>query len=461
MSHNHINHKKENVALSSVIASFLMTAMKLVVGILTGSMGIISEAAHSALDLVAAVMTYFAVKIGDKPADSDHPYGHGKIESVSALIETGLLFLTSFWIIYEAIKRLIEHDTEVHATWYAFVIIIISIIIDISRSRALYKVAKSTNSQALEADALHFNSDIYSSAVVLLGLVFVAFGIKGADSIAAIGVAVFVLIAGYRLGKRTIDVLVDTAPKGVKETVDEIILKSNEKIIADYIRVRSLGPNIFIDMGIKISRRLSLEKVDEIVNGLKTEINKKVPGSEIAIHTSSIKTEDETIVETIQILSAKNSMFIHDIVVENLDNNKFVSFDLELPNDLTVEEAHEKASLLEKLIQDALDSKIELNIHIDPIVTKELKSEKISDAELSTINQKVQELAKNFDKLADVHNISARKINGKLYITMHCYADNNLSLEESHAQATKLKNIIRENITNVERVIVHVEPKNK
>jgi len=451
--------KKEKIALSSVFASFFMTVMKLIVGILTGSLGIISEAAHSGLDLVAAIMTFFAVKIGDKPADESHPYGHGKVESVSALIETGLLFLTSAWIIYESIKRLITQDVEVQATWYAFVIVVISIIIDISRSRALYKVAKETNSQALEADALHFSSDIYSSAVVLLGLILVAFGIKGADSIAALAVAVFVLIAGYRLGKRTIDVLVDTAPKGIKETVDEITSKSKEKIIVDYVRVRSLGPNVFIDMGIKISRKHSLEKVDEIINNLKTEISTKIPGAEIAIRTSSIKSEDETIVETIQVLAAKNSMFVHDIIVENMNHKKFVSFDLELPKNLTVSEAHEKASHLEKLVRDSFNTKIELNIHIDPIITKELKSDNISDAELSSIKQKTLELAKNIDKITNAHDISVRKIEGKLYITLHCYANGTLSLEESHAQATKLKNIIRENVPNVERVIVHVEPK--
>jgi len=194
---NHSNEKK-SVALSSVFASLLLTITKFVVGILTGSIGIISEAAHSALDLAAAIMTYFAVKIGDKPADESHPYGHGKVESVSALGETGLLFITSIWIVYEAVHRLFLKNVEIDVTWYAFAVIILSIVVDYSRSRALKKVADKTQSQALEADALHFSSDIWSSAVVLIGLIFVSFGIKGADAIAAMGVAVFVIIAGYR-----------------------------------------------------------------------------------------------------------------------------------------------------------------------------------------------------------------------------------------------------------------------
>ncbi len=182
--------------MSSVAAGAALTLTKLVVGLLTGSMGIISEAAHSLLDLAAAVMTVFAVKHGDKPADADHPYGHGKIESVSALIETGLLFLTSAWIVYESVRRLWSGNVEIEATWYAFAVVIGAMAVDISRSRALYAVAKRTKSQALEADALHFSSDIWSSAVVLIGLVFVRLGIKGADAIAAIGVSMFVAVAG-------------------------------------------------------------------------------------------------------------------------------------------------------------------------------------------------------------------------------------------------------------------------
>ncbi|MEZ7820918.1 MAG: cation diffusion facilitator family transporter, partial [Patescibacteria group bacterium] len=164
-----MKNKKEIVALGSVFAGVGLTLTKFIVGILTGSMGIISEAAHSLLDLVAAIMTFFAVKVGDKPADEAHNYGHGKVESVSALIETGLLFVTGFWIIYESINRLISKNTEIKTTWYSFAVVILSIVIDVTRSRALNKVAKETNSQALEADALHFSSDILSSGVVLLG----------------------------------------------------------------------------------------------------------------------------------------------------------------------------------------------------------------------------------------------------------------------------------------------------
>ena len=191
--------------------------MKLVVGIMTGSIGIISEAAHSALDFGAAALTLFAVRMSDKPADRKHHYGHAKVESVSALIETGLLVITSAWIIFASAERLMSGKTEIEVTWYAIAIMVISIVVDFSRSRALKKVARETNSQALEADALHFSSDILSSAVVLIGLIFVSFGITWADSIAGIAVALLVAGAAFRLGKTTIDILIDAAPEGLAD----------------------------------------------------------------------------------------------------------------------------------------------------------------------------------------------------------------------------------------------------
>src|SRR5512132_3627529 len=168
--------EKRGVAQNSVYAAIGITVLKFIVGITTGSLGILSEAAHSGLDLVAAVITLFSVRVSDKPADADHQYGHGKVENFSAFIETGLLLLTCVWIIYEAIKRLFFHRVEIEPTIAAFVVMFISMAVDLWRSRALGKIAVKYDSQALEADALHFSTDIWSSGVVVLGLFLVLFG---------------------------------------------------------------------------------------------------------------------------------------------------------------------------------------------------------------------------------------------------------------------------------------------
>lgn len=282
-------NKKQSVALSSVFASLLLTILKLVVGLATGSMGILSEAAHSLLDLGAASLTFFAVGVSDKEADEHHHYGHQKVESVSALIETGLLFLTSAWIIYEAVKRLATGKIEVEATWYAFAVMIFSIVIDYSRSRALKKVAKETKSQALEADALHFSSDILSSLTVIAGLIFVSLGIMKADAFAAIGVSFFVLHAGYRLGRRTIDVLVDTMPTGLSEKINRIAKQVKGVISVKRLRIRSVGVTIFIDMTIAVKGNLAVEEAHLICDEIEREIKDLMPQADITIHSEPYK----------------------------------------------------------------------------------------------------------------------------------------------------------------------------
>ena len=221
------DREKRSAALSSLVAAVGLTAMKTIVGLLTGSLGILAEAAHSGLDLVAALMTYIAVRISGKPADRTHLYGHGKVENLSALLETLLLFATCGWIVREALHRLFSHKVEVEVTVWSFAVMATSIVIDYSRSRLLARTAKKYNSQALEADALHFQTDVWSSAVVIAGLVCVKLGewvpslgwLREADAVAALGVSALVIWVCWQLGRRTVDALVDSAPAGMEERI--------------------------------------------------------------------------------------------------------------------------------------------------------------------------------------------------------------------------------------------------
>jgi cation diffusion facilitator family transporter len=453
-----MGNKKEKVAISSVLAGVVLTVTKFVVGLLTGSMGIISEAAHSLLDLAAAIMTFFAVRLGDKPADEEHPFGHGKIESVSALAETGLLFVTSGWIIYEAVHRLIVKNIEVQATWYAFAVVLLSIIIDISRSRALYRVAKQTGSQALEADALHFKSDIWSSSVVFLGLIFVLFGIKGADSVAAIGVSVFIAIAGWRLGKRTINVLVDAAPKGISKEAQKIAEKINGVMGVERIRVRPLGPNVFIDMIIKVSRKLSATNVNEIVKKVEQKIEKSIPGTDATIEIKPIQLDSETIIESVLALAAKNDILVHDIIVDNLDKKQYISYDLELADTLNIKEAHKIATKLERDIRKEFGDQIQLNSHIEPQKTKAILSSNVTLEEMQKVNSTISEIDKEIREISNLHNILVRKIGDKFFVSFHCQAPADMSLERVHNVTNKFEYLMKEKMTAIKRVVIHVEP---
>jgi cation diffusion facilitator family transporter len=276
--------EKKRVALVSVFAAIFLTGFKLVIGILTGSLGIISEALHSGLDLVAAVITYFSVRLSDKPADKDHNYGHGKIENFSAFIETILLLITCVWIIYEAVERLVSGRTHIEVNVWSYVVVISSIIVDAGRSRALYKVARKFNSQALEADALHFSTDIWSSAVVLFGLICANFGFFFADSVAALVVALIVLFVSYKLGKKAIDVLLDKAPQGTIQKVRQVLATYPEVKHFHSLKVRTAGADTFIKFNIHLEPDSSLRLVHELCDKIEKELNTIIPRSEVYIH---------------------------------------------------------------------------------------------------------------------------------------------------------------------------------
>jgi len=276
--------EKKKVAFISVIAAVFLTGFKLIVGLLTGSLGILSEALHSALDLVAAVITYFSVKISDKPADEEHNYGHGKIENLSALIETFLLLITCVWIIYEAVDRIVNKNTHIEVTIWSYIVVVSSIIIDINRSRMLSKAAKKHNSQALEADALHFSTDIWSSVVVLFGLIGAQLGLHLADSVAAIAVALIVLFVSYRLGRRAIDVLLDSAPKGSRNIVNQVLEKYPEVKKFHEIKIRTSGADTFIKFNIHVDPLFSLKETHELCDKIEQDIKDQIPRSEIFIH---------------------------------------------------------------------------------------------------------------------------------------------------------------------------------
>ena len=283
---------KRSAALGSLLAAVGLTTMKIVVGLLTGSLGILAEAAHSGLDLVAAAMTYIAVRISGKPADRTHLYGHGKVENLSALLETLLLFITCGWIIYEATHRLFFHKVEVEVTVWSFAVMGTSIVIDISRSRVLSRIAKKYNSQALEADALHFETDVWSSAVVIVGLAFVKLGewapslgwLRNADAVAALGVSALVIWVCWRLGTRTVDALVDSAPAGLEERILAAVSAVPGVQNCHNIRARYSGPRLFIDLHVLVDGRQTLFEAHALTETIEGVIQQIVPDADVTVH---------------------------------------------------------------------------------------------------------------------------------------------------------------------------------
>ena len=279
-----MRNEKTKVALVSVFAAIFLTGFKLIVGLINGSLGILSEALHSGLDLIAAVITFFSVRVSDRPADKRHNYGHGKIENFSAFVETALLLITCIWIIYEAVHRLITGKTDIEVNVWSYIVVGSSIIIDFTRSRALYKVAKKYNSQALEADALHFSTDIWSSAVVLVGLICANFGFFFADAVAALVVAMIVLVVCYQLGKRTTDVLLDKMPEDSFVKVEAVLKRIPEIIRFHNLRIRESGADTFIDVSIHVSPELTSKEAHAICDKIEDEVRKIIKRADVFVH---------------------------------------------------------------------------------------------------------------------------------------------------------------------------------
>jgi cation diffusion facilitator family transporter len=284
-------HEKTRVAMTSVFAAVLLTGTKIAVGIMTGSLGILSEAAHSALDLVAALVTVFAVKSSAKPADSDHPYGHGKIENLSALFETLLLLLTCLWIIREAVERLFFHAVPVKTSIWGFAVIILSIIVDIGRSRALMKAAKKFDSQALEADALHFSTDIWSSTVVLFGLGMVYLSgrlgipwLEKADALAALAVAGIVIWVSVQLGRKTLRDLMDGVPPEMIQAAQARVLSVSGVQAAPRIRMRKTGGEWFSDVVIQVAPAMTTEHAHQVSDAVEAALLDLMPKGDIVVH---------------------------------------------------------------------------------------------------------------------------------------------------------------------------------
>jgi cation diffusion facilitator family transporter len=293
---NSENREKKAVALNSVAAAVLLTAVKIIVGVMTASLGILAEAAHSALDLMAAVMAYIAVKISGKPADKTHLYGHGKVENLSALFETLLLLITCVWIIYEAVERLFFSNIAVKVNFWSFAVMLLSVIVDRSRSRMLYRAAKKFNSQALEADALHFRTDIWSSCVVIFGLALVKLSeyfpnlsaLKMADSFAAIVVAFIVVAVSFELGKRSIQALIDAAPPGMESMIKRTVESIPEVLDCHAIRLRYSGALLFIDIHVLVDGNRTLNEAHEITDRIENTIQQLIPAADITVHPEPV-----------------------------------------------------------------------------------------------------------------------------------------------------------------------------
>lgn len=450
---------KEKVALSSVAASAALTIAKAIVGVATGSLAILSEAAHSLLDLGATLITYFAVRISGKPADEEHHYGHGKVESVAALSETALLFLLSGVVIWEASKRLIAHEPpEVEATIWAFAVIIASVVVDFFRARALSKTAKETSSHALEADALHFSSDLFASLAVLAGLAGVRYGLPWADSVAALVVAVLVCVAGWRLGRRTIDTLTDTAPPGAAELITAAVQQTRGVVSIDRVRAREVGDKTFVEVAVGVSRTLPLDRVSALREQVASAIRTKLDRAEVTVTTEPVALSNETVSERVMVIARNRALAVHHVTVHEIQGRLSVSLDLEVDGKMSLSAAHEQADGLEHAIAAELGADVEVETHIEPLQPHRLIGREAPPERVRAVQTALAEIAAEGRMLRDIHDVRVRETENGEIVNFHCRAAPEITVQVLHEKVDALERELRKRAPSIKRVIGHAEP---
>lgn len=455
--------EKMRVALSSVLAAILLTAMKLTVGILTGSLGILSEAAHSALDLVAAGMTYFAVRISGRPADQDHTYGHGKIENLSALFETVLLLVTCAWIVYEAIQRLFFKTVEVEATLWAFLVMVVSIVIDFGRSRALSRAARKYNSQALEADALHFSTDIWSSSVVIVGLALVRLSdvtglhwLAKADAVAAVGVAGIVTYVSLRLGRRTVAALLDAVPATLGRDLSEAV-RVPGVLEVKRARLRHSGPESFADVTLAVAVDTPLDRAHEIATRAEAAARQLVPGIDIVVHVEPSGNSENGLLSLVRSLAARHGLSAHAISAYEVAGKRSLELHLEMSEDLSLERAHAQASAFEQELHRALPKVERIVTHLEP-VGEGSTEHSAAPADDLLVLKAIKAVTARPGLACRPHEVSVRRVGRELFVSFHCALPAETAIADAHLLTTEVERALRSLLPGLGRVVIHVEP---
>ena len=462
------SREKRSAAASSVVAAVFLTAIKVVVGIATGSLGILAEAAHSGLDLVAAVVTLFAVRASGKPADREHTYGHGKIENLSALFEAILLLVTCMWIIYEAVQRLWFKTVAIEASAWAFAIMAVSIVVDVTRSRMLARVAKKYDSQALEADALHFSTDIYSSAVVILGLVGVYFSkrpgfewLVKADAVAALGVAAIVVWISVQLGRKTIAVLLDETPPELRDGLIRAVQVPGV-VRVGRLRVRRSGPETFADVTLTVEAGTGLARAHAIATAAEAAARHLLPGADVVVHVEPAdadgQTESGDMTALTHGVATRLGLDVHDIHVHHVLDAHSLELHLEVDPALSLAAAHVKATAFERALREASPGLGQIVTHIEPRATAAGPGPAGPEDE-GQVLAVLHELAADTTLRCHPHNVTVHRADeGELTVSFHCALDPDTGITAAHDLTERIERELRERLPNIGRVVIHAEP---
>jgi cation diffusion facilitator family transporter len=450
---------KERTAAISLAASLILAAAKLVVGLLIGSLALITDALHSCVDFLATGVTLAAVRIADRPADAEHPYGHGKFENIAALGEAALLLLLAGGVMVEAVGRIETDAPAPTLSIVAVVVLLVEIVSNTWRAQALKRVGRATQSAALEADALHFASDVLSSIAVLAGFALIAFGFRWGDAAAAMAVAVLVAILGVRLVLQTINALVDRAPEGMAEVIEGRILAVPAVLGVGNVRVRSVGSKHFIEATVDVPRSLGLEPVAEVESAAAQAARAVLQSADVTIRSRPVSPSNETIRERILLVAQREHAAVHHITVQHLKGRLALALDLEVEGALPLAAAHATADRLEAAIRREFGRDIEVEVHIEPLEPETTAVEDIPDALQRSYVEALEDAARSIHGLSDIHNVRIRRGARGTVLVAHCRLDPHATIESVHRRVDDLERLVRDRMPDIARILIHAEPR--
>jgi cation diffusion facilitator family transporter len=448
---------KSRVAAISIFASAAMAAAKFAVGISIGSLALISEALHSSVDVVATVITWLVVRVSDRPADDEHHYGHGKFESLSALGVIAMLYVLAGGILVESWSRLSEGAVPPTLSAIPFVVLVIDIIVNFWRARALHRTARDTKSQALAADALHFASDVLGSFAVIIGLALSGLGYVWGDAAAAIGVAVVISVLGLRLTRSTVETLLDRAPQGVSEKADAAIRTVTAVVDIERLRVRMVGSTHFIDAIVQVPRTYPIDRVEEIKRMAQAAVTRALGDADLTFTAVPVARDNESVRERIMVIARNSGLAVHHVTVHDLGGRLTVSIDLEVDGDMPLTAAHDIAHGLERNIRDEFGEDVEVDTHIEPLEPELPLGTDAAPDRVETIKAALTRFAAD-GAIHDVHNVRVRNTDAGEIVNFHCRAAPSMSVIKVHQNVDEIERALRRAFPTVKRVISHAEP---
>src|ERR1700750_3395238 len=449
---------KTRVAAISIFASAGMAATKFVVGVAIGSLALISEALHSSVDLVATVITWLVVRVSDQPADAEHHYGHGKIESLSALGVIALLYVLAGGIVVQAYTHLREGAPPPTISAVPFVVLLIDIAVNFWRARALHRTARDTRSQALEADALHFASDVFGSrAAIILAPALWGLGYEWGDAAAAIGVAILISVLGLRLGRSTIETLLDRAPEGAAAKASAAIRTLHGVIDVERLRVRMVGSTHFIDAIVQVPRTWPIDRIEEIKRRAQDAVVKALGDADLTFTAVPVARNNESVRERIMVIARNSGLAIHHVTVHDLGGKLTVSIDLEVDGEMPLIQAHEIAHVLEHNIRDEFGADVEVDTHIEPLEPELPHGTDAAPGRVAEIAEALSRFAAD-GAIHDIHNVRVRDTEAGEIVNFHCRAAPSMSVIKVHENVDAIERALRRAYPSVKRVISHAEP---